>query len=719
MTPEQSVATSPSTLEDHTSFADAESVLKALERYLGQQHPLTISISAEGPNVVLDTQSLTELYTRLSHANTISRYEDIRDNRPEIPEGNKVTFWLASMLVSHFKVRRGRNAANVAITLLDTLAKEPTQLVGTTETVEIKGILTAEMLDNAVGLVSILGSPGSIEDQLNDHVLVDPGLVITPVRSTSDNEESGFALPTALLEILKSLKHPESAEVLESWLYDSLVDETANSINFLRNLVQFTVFLDSDSFFQLYASEGENEIPLLPFRSIHKAVNDAISYLNDMEGFSGAVDTLKEIEQLINTRFSQLAIGPLKDSVEASSVTSLAPHIDEVALMYTEWFIDRIDRNIPHEEAVRHAVSLVSQYGAQNTKEFVNIVGALLEDISSRTDIDKLLTAIKMEFARHQVQTATNGELQGIIMRNTLNKLITEPWIDVVDMDFNNIIHHNTQAVQIFLVPGTFGPFTAGHADLIHRLKGYTRYLDKYEETDEVTQRLIMLVPLTKTKGVKGYNKDWASAGSINVRTSSIMLQLAAEERDKVLITTALQPDPIRIGNIGASINATMHNVTAKIVSDLNNIGRTVPFSIDVVGVYGSDEFNWKGTKDGSVLDTTQPKKVRRQCVIIARYGTHGGLIDILNNPIGITDYTRASVVLTPGTPKNSSTAAIEAIRAGDYTSFLTQAVPYVKAHWSQSAIEVRRNQNKSEDKIPSVTEMCKSLIKEYRRLVT
>jgi hypothetical protein len=169
------------------------------------------------------------------------------------------------------------------------------------------------------------------------------------------------------------------------------------------------------------------------------------------------------------------------------------------------------------------------------------------------------------------------------------------------------------------------------------------------------------------------------------------------------------------MGGIKQSINATTNAIAAKINGDFSG---EAPIGVNVIGVYGSDELNWRKENGRYVLDDNQPTKVKRPCVIICRYGERGGLIDVLSDPDGIKRHTKASVVLTPGTPKNSSTAAIEALRSGVTSSFQTQAVPLVMHLWSPSAIEHRKAQEAIDDEVPSVTQINKDVLRIYSSLV-
>lgn len=620
-----------------------------------------------------------------------------------------VAYAVATGLIRHGISPHGAKARKAAEHLLTYLKKNPLEKKEQ-ERLEIpENILTFELLEHAKDLTMDLLTEGAITRQLEDpFTLAYVGLVISPVRKREDPAELGFELPRTLLSILETLKFPESGDILESWIYQSLsTDEPEDCIAFLKTLTQFTGLLDSDSYVQLYAGKA-GEIPLLPFQSLHKAVVSAKSYLRKIENTDGFVKELDEVEELILLRFHQIIKGPFKDAISATATRALEPSQEDLVLRFVSWAEEMKEMGLSEKGMALHAAKLLEQLGIVEVDRFVR----LIEEVG----YPSLAKSVKTEAVRLNLLKDQDGKSLSYIMSETLASLEKNPWKDAAICDFARIINPETETLEIYVVTGTFGPFGIGHRDFIDRIRGYIRYKSQIEGDQSRTQRIILIVPITHVATLRGYEKDPAQVGPIYHRVASMLLQLADVNRDEVFITTTLQPRP-QTNSTPGLINATVNKFIGKVERDLGNIDVPASFTTKAIVTVGADEMMWeKEVGGGSRLLSEQPKKIRGECLVVGRYGF---LIDCIRNSDRIASSTGASLVLTPGTSRTSSTESIGKLRRGDLSSFLAQAIPFVSTYWSSQAINARRrSQVENPDKTPSVQEIRANLIKEYRQIL-
>lgn len=585
-------------------------------------------------------------------------------------------------------------------------------------------ILTRDTLNSAMELASVYGAvEGSVADQLSDQFrLAYEGLIVTPQRGAEDPEELGFALPYSLLTILEALKYPESGDILKEWILEKTSSYTANDcIAFLKTLAQFSAFLDSRAYVQLYATGKNREIPLLPFQSLYRAVSEAKKVLKRSNVTDKIVRHLEQVETSIITRFNQIIRGPLKDATSVSAVEALAPSVDDLVFSFAEWSSGNASKRLSARGKALYGVKFLEQLGV--VPEIERFCSLLSEEM----DEEQLAAAVRAEAIRMNLLHDRQGETLKALTRDTLASLIDHrnrdsvKWRDASRIDFAQIVRPETEILEIYMITGTFGPFSQGHRDLLDRVRSYVRYRNEQDNGADHTQRLILLVPITHTETLRGYYKDPAQTGTIYERVGSMLLHMADVPTGEVFITTRLQPPPNQAGNVYRGIHATANNLTAKIENDFKHRNMAAGIRPKVIVTVGVDEFGWKNTEEGHEITPSQPKKISAECLAVGRYGY---LVDCIRGARGITEYTGATLVLTQGTPRTSSTDSVKRLHLGDTSSFCAPAVPFISAHWSTEAISKRRalfgerHSNSQQDtRVPSVNEISVKLIEEYRSL--
>lgn len=635
--------------------------------------------------------------------------------------GDPFRHLVASMLVSMFGFPGGSAAKEDAEALLRRLDRfmeeKEAEVIIEDETREA---LTPDLLTDAMEMTAIaLAHEDSAIDYLdNPYALASLGMVINP--KSQDNIHN-FTPPQTLLTVLRGLRKEESAPVLTNWVYDQLSQRPEDCIGFLRVLAQFTAFLDRESFAILYSS-GSGEINLLPFRSFHRAVKQAVGYLERLEdpSMDGYIISLKEIEDLITWKFFQVIQGPLQNAVSASAGDALKPSIGEMAFDFTDWAITQMGSgNLSLSEIAYDAVIMLEQAGVDEggIDTFWREVAEYEPEIGRE---------VRKQAARLGL-TSGDRELRREIFEEAVDALKT-PWHDAKDIDFargwregekeeDKIIKSDTRLLKVYYIPGTFGPFCRGHYDLVRRIYEYIKTMEASERASQQshTQRIILVAPITKVSEVTGYEKEPAQVGTIKNRVASILIPLAEMDRKLVFVTTRLQPDPTEAKDADISIADTTMRFAQKIYKDFGGI--PIPFTVETVVCVGVDEYFWRKTGEGERLAGQQPAKLLRPSLAVVRYP------DLLKTIAAGTDFVSTgtqTIILTPGTPKTHSADAILSLQGGDCSMILLSQVPYVAKYWSRRSIKWREDNlgGATRKRPPSVSTIYRQMFDEYQRLV-
>lgn len=681
-------------------------LIKALEAHLMRGGGIGL-----GP-VSLREDDIRGLIAGLSHPDIHKRLDKFQ-KRPEITD--PFLHLLATQLGLRCDVA-DKHTHQVATNLLRHLAGKPYDSSEIQKSEVSKNILTEDLLDETMAAAKYRGIEGSVIEQLESPLfLAEVGLVINPKDRSN---EFGVTLPRKLLEILDTLRHKESLIVLETWIYNNITENTAGSISLLKALASFSTFLDSETLVQLYEERESGQIPLLPFHSLHAGIRRARITLEEARGYEHIVEELRVIEDSVLMRFHQLIYGPLEGTISARAREQLTPQIDTLAYIYINSVANlRMINGITFEEAANAGIKLFEQVGGDNPEAFLAVLSewedAILPDEwGKRTLVDTI--------RRRFIEENRIIDLEGSTIRETRNhtlQLLEEiPWVDASEIDFADVIDQNTDTVEVYLITGTFGPFCPGHQDLIERLLRYFDHKETLESDGRKVQRMILIAPFTDIGDIPQYGKDLAVVGNLYERVGSTLIQLAGTSRDRVLITTSLQPSPSEVGNTAERINVTANRFQRKIVTDLEQRQLSVTQNVRLLRAFGIDEFRWQTQKGVPHLDTNtpQPRKVREGCVAVGRYGYLLG--SIMSAPL-FEEYTAVEdIILTPGTPRTSSTEAVAMLAAGSSSMFPVSVVPFVEKYWKPEAIRKRRGAHNKH--VESVSEIYTKMVREYRELL-
>ncbi len=568
-----------------------------------------------------------------------------------------------------------------------------------------KGLLTQELLEQAMDR-TISPEPGSIADQLDDLLCTvgGRGLIVTPARRVTDRSDRGFELPSELLSILDSLRHAESRPILEEWILTKFSSPSKqhwlDCIGLLRAVADIAVLVDDKTFVELYA-EKQDDLPLLPFQTLHSAVTGALETLRETEGAEKLIGPLGEVKQLVEFRFSQVAHGSLKDAVSTEKTQRLTPRVDDIALAVIEW-CQRCQNShqLNIKSAAARSIKLLEQLGVTTATEFVEFIKEFEGPDS------QLAAAVTRE-------AMTSGLLPGTeveAFREALNLLESNPFFDLADYDWSTIIPPDTKFLEVYYAPGTYDLATKGHLHFLDLLQGYIEYKREFDDSPN-THRLVVVGPITDPTNVPQYSKNPAS---LYERASSLMICLAG--RPDIYITTALQPLPEKATEIAHAIAGLKNNLVDEINRDFGKAGRYKGVDTRIIVCMGSDEFAWKTSRDGrKVLAPQQPPKVQEACLVVGR---SGDMLNCLREADRITKLTNANLVLTPGTLNTHSREVVRQIHAGNFSGIRPPLIPFAVEHWSPGAIRKRESRQPARpEKVPSITEIYNELIRELRNL--
>jgi len=685
-----------------------KSVAQSIREVADKELPVRINgktLSSEHLNALAD--ELTSQSTGLTDSLLELRLAKLKNTLPDIfdPLARFVGGRLKKLKTEKGKrlfPRRSRlyPAAVSLLTQLPLLTQTPPEFVP--KPAPKKEVLTDKMLEDAIDYIELSEEPNSVAHQLLDPLKLNSnGLIVIAKPRTEDEEiNRGFTVPSALLEILRSLKYPESEPALRNWILTKCSGPAPErAIRLLKTLVNFTAFLDSTTHLELFEAtkvpgREQPEILLQPFRSLLNSVRYTHTEVHRADTKHPILANLRAIGSLIRIRYSEVYGGAYRTSLYTFSPEALTPNSEtfaKLALSMIEFPLD----------------------SSQSLEETADILVHLVESIEVK-DIRPLIAELNLQ-PNLQSALIEKAKKSGLIpypeaVPEAIEILRRRPWRDAANINFAEIIDVKTSDLEIFVFTGTFGPFHKGHRDSLRKLLAYIDSLPQ-EEGNKTFQRIVLIAPLTDVTNISQYKKSAAQVGSVESRVGSILLQLPEDvNHQKVFITTTLQPDTARTRSLEGSISATVRKLETKISRDLDKAGRAAEFERIIRYVFGPDEIQWSG--DPRQIDSTQRRKVtHRGGVCLARRGWQSAL---LREHQKLAKLTGIEVVnLAPGNPCSSSRRLTREIaRRGDTEAVMATAKEHVLHHWGPQAIEERQN-TPPPSHIPSVDKIYQRLIKE------
>lgn len=554
--------------------------------------------------------------------------------------------------------------------------------------------------------------PNPISRQLLDPIKFSTdGIVLKVVR---DNDEEkrlnhGASIPELFLDVIKTLKYPESETVFTNWLikqFSSSLEEAGHGIRFLQALVNLTAFLDSSTHRELWKPDTEvpgfdSDILSQPFQGLSNSVEHLCNFVADRYPGSPTLKFLEEIQNLIKIRYAEVYSGAYQHTLITTHEKALTPnpnHLPDLLVPLIDIYSDRNNSTKTARALTRMAESL-------------NV-----------TDVNPLLKEIAHQFPDIEAPFATEAQRRGLLpypqaLAEVLNRLQENPWSDAASIDYAPLIDPATTNLEIYACTGTYAPFTKGHKDLIERLRTYINNLPVEDDRGRKRfQRFILIAPITSVRGLSGYTKDADQIGPTQLRLQSILLQISEFDQKQIFLTTGFQADPADSKDLEGRISDIFYAWLGKIRQDLRSVGRTASFDSAKIYVVGPDEIEWE-ERGGRHREVAEGYKQRRkilqeQGIVIPRYGWY---LTVLRNIEGLKKHTGIdTILLAPDPPIAGSSAAIKEIaETGTTRAVEPAALDFVVRQWSQAAIARRRN-NPPETDITSIEEVQQLILDQF-----
>lgn len=613
--------------------------------------------------------------------------EDVATNRKRRPHKDPHAWWLGGKLRNLpccNKLEKRVAVPDIADQLLvialhpkrkDTPSEWYSQPAPPTE------ILSTKTLDEVLANI-ILSEPDSIAAQLIDPIELSLTGVAVKIKliDVQNQVNYGGIVPQQLLDTLKTLKHEESEVILSEWVVRQCKNENSarDALGFLKVLINFTSFLDSQTHLDLYKPPTvlgrDKEFIFHTFFSLRRCIRDIALRLHSAYKNTDIRDGFVELAATLELRYGEVYSEAHQTSIFTAKEEALIPKPGDFATLAARLVRER-------EDFYRAAKGLVK----------------MAESIGIR-DVNPLVSNLK-EYPELQDAFVEEAKACGLIAdseatRKLYDRFSEEEWLDAGEHDYAKILLPDTYRMEVDVLTGTFGPCTRGHRDLIEIRLEHMKTLPQCDEQGRPIYRMILIVPMLDASGILDYPKVPSRVGRIDERISSICLELTAGRIDKrkVMVTTLLQPDPMIPLSLEDRVEETINVLRSKVVTDLRKAQRRAVVQIYNKYLFGSDGIKLD-TKTGKLQTIAQqPGRVKEDGgTAIVRRGQllqYLAILSQLQKETGLEN-----IILTPGTPFSSSTAAINELHSMGSSDHISPGwLFYFKRHWNVEAERARRD---------------------------
>lgn len=568
-------------------------------------------------------------------------------------------------------------------------------------------VLSQRLLVDALFFIE-LSEDGSVAHQLEDPIeLARKGVTIN-LRTKNDVEDiiSGYKLPSQFLEILRTLKYGESETVLKEWILVQMSkteEDATQTLRFLRTFVNFISFLDTMTHMQLWKTpEGvpakEEEFLLRAFDSIANSIGYAKHHLARGRADSKILDEMDELTTLVKLRFGEVFSGTYQTTLYTASKAALTPSSEDFA-KFAALHLKRVSQDRDKQKVASGLVNLAESIGIENIEPLLRVLDVQPE--------------LKTFFLNEALASGLIKDPKAVLKLR--QKLKSEPWTDAALVKWAEVIQQETRTVVVDVLTGTFGPKTIGHTNLVKIRSEILGSLPKHDSEGRGIQRIILVVPMMDSVSNPEYQKIPSRVGNLKERVGSIIGALAAGgvDRQRVFVTTLLQPDPNIPQSLEDRVEHTINVLRARIVESIGKTRGLANVQVLFNYTFGPDSIKWEKPAELTVLPgENQPERVRQLgCSTVVR---RNYLYNVLANLRELRQHTGLEhVTLTPGTPYSSSTEAIKDLHFKGFSNFVAPGMQfYFAKHWGHEAINKRRSEPKRSH-YERVDEVYESLVRE------
>ncbi|TSC90366.1 MAG: hypothetical protein G01um10145_38 [Microgenomates group bacterium Gr01-1014_5] len=636
--------------------------------------------------------------------------EDVATNHKRRPDKNPYAWWLGGKLRDLpccNKLEKRSAVPDIADQLL-AIALHPKRKDTPSEWYSQPAppaeILSAKTLDEVMTNI-ILSEPDSVTAQLIDPIeLSITGLVVKTKTTDIQNQVNyGGVVPEQLLDTLQSLKHEESEVILKEWVIRQCRTENGarDALGFLKVLINFTSFLDSQTHLDLYkppvVQGRDKEFIFNTFFSLRRCIRDIALKLHSAYKNTDIRDGFIELAATLELRYGEVYSEAHQTSIFTAREEALIPKPGDFATLAARLVRERGDIYRTSKGLVKMAESIG-----------IGDVGPL---------VAKLKDYPELQDAFIEEAKACGLIADAEATRKLYDRFSEEKWLDAGEQDYAKILTPETYRMQVDVLTGTLGPCTRGHRDLIEIRLEHMKTLPQCDEQGRPIYRMILIVPMLDASGIPNYPKIPSRVGRIDERVSSICFELTAGRIDKtkVMVTTLLQPDPMIPLSLEDRVEETINVLRSKVVTDLRKAQRRAVVQISHTYLFGPDGIKWDAKTGKLAPRAQQPRRVKEDGgIAVVRRGHLERALKNLGHLQAETGLE--NIILTPGTPFSSSTAAINELHSTGSSSHVSPGWHfYFKKHWSLEAERARRDLPPPQHYF-SVNQIYQNSLEEMRR---
>jgi hypothetical protein len=535
----------------------------------------------------------------------------------------------------------------------------------------------------------------SVPEQLSNTVQrVLAGVEIPSLIDDPDSKQE--KLFTHITKITFDLCNPQNSQQFVDCIQRQMQNdfERPYTTALITSMLNFMSFVDIETYSNL-AKQSSGEISILPIQTLAKIVQS--------EHFTNMYANQEFFREFCNSSdlflVQYLQIISRSDNAQTISIQEIKQSAPDATLLTTV-LLPNLDTQIANgkitlEEGLRSILNTLELYDAKNKFNFLTII----ENRYGKENHQ--IRAIRQRAIELNIIKVPQSEQNEVITQG-VQELILSDIKDANDIDFQAIIPEGVTSLLCGLTTGSFGPWHKGHT---YSAEVTEALVAKWKKGSPHIDGLHFVAPIPSPKKLAGstsrYNKNFAQVGSIKERVQCIIATLR-QNLKKTFVTTKLQPiftdDPVD------RITLTQHSITNVIRQSFEKAERVVP-DINFRRIFGSEKILDKRSDGSFKIKDPEPAFGDIDSIVMGRRGYFNGFIENLE---GIREkFPRATIILGPWIPRDSSTLAIE---TGDFSSISGVAHEIINGYWLKEQVLARVSHWTNGEKVQSVTEIFENL---------
>lgn len=508
--------------------------------------------------------------------------------------------------------------------------------------------------------------PDSITEQLSD-----------PIRRAfigikiPSSEESRGAIEAEIVQTVSdtfaSFADPETATNFNTWFNSRINGQhRQQACYFLQTLIHYATFLDFRSYKQITRTD-EGQTTLLPLDTLLTCVAD----------LNGTDKGINQAHALMWAQYSNiLNANPLMLDYEMNEPHPDAAHLGTALLAWVDQPIKA--KGMSLEQRLHAILNYLEMYEAENKERFFEF----LERKYGKANID--VQKVKSRAIDHNLIKAPKAESDAVI-ESGLRQIVETDKVDAAEINYKDLIPPNTETVLFVYRTGAHGP---GHIGHLYTDEVAEKLMEEMMATNPGLYCQLVLAPTKEPQKLTHKTaKTAGQIGGINERVECLFG--LTRNLKRTYITTRLQEefpdDPMkRIATIQERAIASMKK----------SLGvDKLPFSVRFVRVFGIDKI-LNLQQNPTACPVREPSEEYLGPAIVKVRRKY--LPDTIKYLDTIREkYPKAVIILTPDTPKGSSS---EAIHRQDYTYFPLVELAIGNGNWDLEKIREREASNQVED---------------------